>query len=191
MPIEVRRMGTDALPTYSEISISFQVESIFRIEARERGLAGIELREERVTHPYVKDYDAVRGEGPTHWIKKFDMSHWGIFLAFEEERHVGGAIVAPGAYIGDLDKEFAQLFDIRVHPEARRHGIGTRLLRHAADWARQYGCKHLKIETQNTNVPACRFYAKQGCELGNIDRYAYAAYPESAHETRLVWYLEL
>lgn len=191
MSIEIRQMGTDALPLYSEIPISFQVESVYRVKARESGLAGIELREERVTHPYIKDYDAVRGEGPTRWLEKWDLSNWGIFIAFEEERHVGGAIVAPGAYVGDLDKRFAQLFDIRVHPEARQHGIGIRLLRHAADWARQCGCKHLKIETQNTNVPACRFYAKQGAELGNIDQYAYTAYPEIAHETRLVWYLEL
>jgi len=191
MSVEIRQVGTDALPRYSEIPISFQVESIFRIETRESGLAGIELHEEKVINPYIKDYDAVRGEGPTRWLKRFDMSNWGIFMAFEEGRHVGGTIVAPGAYIGDLDKEFAQLFDIRVHPEVRRRGIGTRLLQHTADWVRHLKCKYLKIETQNTNVPACRFYARQGCELGNIDRYAYTAYPESVHEIRLVWYLEL
>ena len=141
-----------------------------------------------MAHPYVKDYDAASGEGPTRWLKRFDMSNWGI--AFIEERPIGGSIVAPGAYVGDMDKRFAQLFDIRVHPEMRRQGIGTGLLQHAADWARRYGCKHLKIETQNTNVPACRFYAGQGCELGHIERFAYISHPEIEHETRLVWYLE-
>ena len=191
MSIEIRQVGTDALPRYSEIPISFRVESIFRIETRESGLAGIELHEEKVINPYIKDYDAVRGEGPTRWLKIFDMSNWGIFMAFEEGRHVGGTVVAPGAYISDLDNKFAQLFDIRVHPEVRHLGIGTRLIQHTADWVRHLGYKYLKIETQNTNVPACRFYASQGCELGNIDRFAYAAYPEIAHEIRLLWYLEL
>lgn len=191
MSVEIHQLGIDALARYSEIPISLQVESVFCVDTKENGLSGIELHEEKIARPYIKDYDAVRGEGPTRWLKKFDMSHWGIFVAFQEEQHVGGTVVAPGAYVGDLDKRFAQLFDIRVHPEARRRGIGTRLLRQAVDWARQCGCKYLKIETQNTNVPACKFYAKQGCKLGSIDVYAYTGYPESEHEARLVWYLKL
>jgi ribosomal protein S18 acetylase RimI-like enzyme len=189
--IETVQANIDNLSHYSEVPISFLVESVFRVGPIEKGLVGIELREEKVDRPYVKDYDALRGEGPTRWLKRFDMSGWGIFMAFIEERHVGGAIVAPGLYVGDLDKRFAQLFDIRIHPETRRHGIGTGLLRHVADWARQHECQQLKIETQNTNVPACRFYAKQGCKLGHIERYAYIGHPEIEHETRLVWYLEL
>jgi len=49
----------------------------------------------------------------------------------------------------------------------------------------------LKVETQNINVPGCRFYAKQGCELGAIHRYGYAGCPDIAHEAMLFWYLEL
>ncbi len=90
-------MGIDALPRYSKIPISFQVESVLRVDTKENGLAGIELHEEKIARLYVKDYDVVKGEGPTRWLKKFDMSHWGIFMAFQEEQHVGGTIVAPGA----------------------------------------------------------------------------------------------
>ena len=49
----------------------------------------------------------------------------------------------------------------------------------------------MKIETQNVNVPACRFYAQQGCHLGAILRYGYAGCPEVAHEAMLLWYLDL
>ncbi|UCB43449.1 MAG: GNAT family N-acetyltransferase [Dehalococcoidales bacterium] len=181
----------DTLSRYSEVPISFLVESVFRVEPEEKGLAGITLREEKIARPYVKDYDAARGEGPTRWLKRFDMSGWGILMAFIEDRHVGGAIVVLGGSIDNLDKRFAQLFDIRIHPDMRRRGTGASLLQHVADWARQYGCEQLKIETQNTNVPACRFYAGQDCELWHIERYAYIGYPESEHETRLVWYLKL
>ncbi len=38
------------------------------------------------------------------------------------------------------------------------------------------------------NVPACRFYAKQGCVLGAIDRYAYPDHPD---EVQLLWYKEI
>ena len=65
------------------------------------------------------------------------------------------------------------------------------LFRHAADWTRCKGFRLLKIETQNINLPACRFYLKQGCRLGEINRYAYATDPEVAHEVMLVWYLDL
>jgi hypothetical protein len=37
-------------------------------------------------------------------------------------------------------------------------------------------------------VPACRFYARQGCELRGIHRGMYAAFPE---ELQLLWYYDL
>jgi len=46
----------------------------------------------------------------------------------------------------------------------------------------------LKVETQNINVPACRFYEKQGCHLSSINRNAYKAFPE---EVELIWSLAL
>ena len=48
----------------------------------------------------------------------------------------------------------------------------------AEEWALARGCGQLKVETQNVNVPACRFYAAQGCELGVIDRFAYPRLPK-------------
>jgi hypothetical protein len=44
------------------------------------------------------------------------------------------------------------------------------------------------VETQNINVPACRFYAAQGCELRGIHPNTY---PELPHEVQLLWYLDL
>jgi hypothetical protein len=49
----------------------------------------------------------------------------------------------------------------------------------------------MKIETQNVNVAACRFYASMGCELGAINRYGYAGVPAVAHEAMLLWYYKL
>jgi len=65
------------------------------------------------------------------------------------------------------------------------------LFQNTADWARRHGCKRLKIETQNVNVPACRFYVRQGCELGIIHRYGYVGHPQVEHEVMLVWYFSL
>ena len=88
-------------------------------------------------------------------------------------------------------KDLAVLWDIRVHPDRRRSGIGTQLFKHAVKWAQSRGCTQLKIETQNINVPACEFYVKQGCHLGEINRYGYAGHQDVQHEVMLIWYLDL
>jgi len=77
-----------------------------------------------------------------------------------------------------------------VHPNHRRSRIGTALFIEAVKWSKERNCKYLKAETQNVDVPACRFYARQGCLLGEIDRFAYSA-PQVAHEAMLIWYLDL
>lgn len=62
------------------------------------------------------------------------------------------------------------------------------LFRAVEDWVRDRNCRLLKVETQNTNVPACRLYRRMGCTLASIDRVAYADLPA---ETQLVWIKEL
>ena len=78
------------------------------------------------------------------------------------------------------------LSDLRVHPDYRDRGIGRELFQAAVRWGKERGCKLLKVETQNINVPACRFYARQGCVLGSVNRFAYPDLPE---EVELVWVL--
>ena len=104
-----------------------------------------------------------------------------------EEEHVGGAVIAlkvPGAEMFVERDYCAVLWDIRVAPKFREHGIGAALFRMAEEWARTRDCRQLVVETQNTNVPACRFYADQGCELTAINRQAYPGLPD---EIQLVW----
>ncbi len=194
MPIRIEEVGVDRLVHYAEIPIAFKVESMFNVDLVNNGLGGFRFREEKVESPYIKDYDAYEDGGPERWHKRFDTSHWGFFLAYEGNPHVGGATIAfntRGVHMLGGRKDLAVLWDIRVHPDFRRRCIGTKLFSHAADWSRERGCKQLKIETQNVNVPACRFYAKQGCHLAEVDRYAYARHPAVAHEVLLIWYLDL
>jgi GNAT superfamily N-acetyltransferase len=86
-------------------------------------------------------------------------------------------------------KDLAVLWDIRVCPEYR--GAGIPLFRYAAEWSRKRGCTQLKIETQNVNVPACRFYQRMGAYLGEIHRFGYAGIPSVSHEVMLNWYFDL
>ncbi len=193
MEIASLPVTNEVLADYAKIPASFEVRSRLSLELLNDGLGGIALHEEDVSPHYLKDYDALETEEMTRWTRNFDTSRWVLFLAREGELLVGGATVAfrsPGVFMLGGRDDIAVLWDIRVHPEHRRSGIGSALLVEAARWSKERDCKHLKIETQNTNLPACRLYLKQGCRLGEINRFAYTD-PRVSHETMLVWYLGL
>lgn len=197
MAVEIREVGPDMLGRYGRIPFTFRAESVLRVDEIDGGLGGLALTEERLAEPYVKDYDEDPTERPAGWPERFDVSNWLFLMALDGGEPVGGAAVAvrtPGLHMLAGRDDLAVLWDIRVHPDHRRRGIGTALLDRAAAWARGQGCTQLKIETQNVNIPACRFYASRGCHLGGIDRHAYAGYtrdPRIAREVMLLWYLEL
>lgn len=178
-----------ALAEYEKIPISFSVESHFRVELRgENGLGGMKLIEERVA-PYVKNYDADADYRPSRWSKRFDISGWGILSAFDgENRRVGGAAIAWNTpeveMLGGL-RDLGCLWDLRVRPDYRQRGVGHQLFARAVEWLRERNARRLLVETQNINVPACRFYARQGCALGAVNRYAY---DENLNEIQLLWY---
>ena len=84
--------------------------------------------------------------------------------------------------------DLAVIWDLRVAPEMRRVGVGRELLIAAERWAEERGCRQLKVETQNINVPACRLYANQGFIVDSIDE---CAYPELPGEIQIIWSKDL
>ncbi len=179
------------LPEYAQIPISFEVRTVFDLELPQGGLGGIHFHE-RPVPPYIKDYDLLGS--PLTWPLEFDLQNWGLFLALDGDLPLGGAAVAwntNGVHLLEGHIDLSVLWDIRVVPAMRGKGIGTLLFEHAADWSKARGCKLMKIETQNVNVNACRFYAARGARLGDIRRFAYRHEPSVAHEAQLNWYLEL
>lgn len=188
--LRILEIGPERLPEYASISITVLITSVFALDLQDGGLEGVRFREEVVV-PYIKDYDR-DGGSPVTWPQQFYIDNWGLFLALQDDQPVGAAAVAwntNGVNMLEGRRELAVLWDIRVDPRHRREGIGAALFRRAADWARARGCTRLKIETQNINVAACRFYRRMGCELGTIHRHAYA--PPLDHEVQLNWYLDL
>jgi len=177
------------LPEYANIPIAFKVSLIFDVTVTDNDVSRIVLTEHALEHPYLKDYDTI--ESPVSWPNRFDMTNWAIFAARTEDQVVGGAIVAfdtPGLEMLEDRRDLALLWDLRVSPVVRNQGVGSALFRAAQNWARERGCQRLQVETQNINVPACRFYASQGCAIGSVDR---SAYPELADEIQLIWHKDL
>jgi GNAT superfamily N-acetyltransferase len=191
MELRIEVEPIDRLDEHALVQIAFTVERVLAVSLEGSGLGGIRLSETGVDVTWVKDYDLIKGEGPTRWPKRFDTSNWGLIAAYENTERVGGAVIAvntAGAHMLDSAPGTAVLWDLRVSPAHRASGVGSALFGAAEDWCRQRHYRHLMVETQNVNVPACRFYARVGCRLVAIDTRAYAELPD---EARLVWSKDL
>lgn len=171
------------------ISIAFAVRSVLEIEPDLRG--GFRLSEREVEAPYEKDYDAIGGNRPEDWLARFDTRAWGLLLAEEEAEVIGACLLAwntPGVDMLEGRSDLAVLWDLRVQPMWRGKGVGTALFQAALAWAKERGARELKVETQNNNVPAVRFYLRMGCKLKSVIP---AAYPEFPAESMLLFYVRL
>jgi GNAT superfamily N-acetyltransferase len=173
MRVEVSEESAANLEDYARIRMSFEVRHVLDVTT---------FSETKLDVPYLKDYDEI--ENPLLWPQSFDTSNWGVLVARADGTRVGGAIVV----LLEDRTDIAVLWDIRVATEARAQGVGSALFSAAEKWALTRGCRRLNVETQNINVPACRFYAKQGCILEAANAFAY---PELPDEVQMLWYKEL
>src|SRR5690242_16098483 len=104
MSLDIREeaLTPAALSEHAAISIAFAVDRILEVRLLDGGLGGLTLAESAVTDPYAKDYDAIAGEGPQSWPRRFDVSNWGLIAARRDGASVGGAVIAsrtPGLHM--------------------------------------------------------------------------------------------
>jgi streptothricin acetyltransferase len=191
LAINITEEPMTALGDYGRVPIAFEVDRILDVVVRHDGLDGYVLSERRLEVPYIKDYDAIEGEGPNTWATRFDLSTWGLMTAHVEGQRVGGAVIAfntPDVTMLEGRRDLSALWDIRVSSATRGQGVGSALFRAVETWCTARGCRRLKIETQNINVAACRFYERQGCVLEGVNHFAYRERPD---EIQLLWYKDL
>jgi len=191
MDLQICEESVTTLSEQARISIAFEYDTILELTIAEAGLGGFLLSKRRLGHAQRKDYDEIDGDSPTIWAERFDVSNWGYIVARSQGNRIGGAVIAFDSLnveILEKRRDLAVLWDIRVDPAFRGHGVGAALFHAVENWASERKCVRLKIETQNINLAACKFYARQGCTLGAINRYAY---PERMHEIQMLWYKDL
>ena len=142
--------------------------------------------------PYVKDLSVY--ERATEYAQTFDISSWRFYMAFDGSVPVAAMTIAgttDGMHMLYGRKDACVLWDIRVADAYKHKGIGQKLLDMGLIRAREDGYSQMIIECQNNNVPACRFYRKQGAVLSKIDMYAYYLDPDAKKEVQFIWYLDL
>lgn len=172
--------GAEAYSDHAAISIGFATNSRLDVGVLADGRI-VEVAME----PRVKDYD-LAGETPAALAERFDVSGWGLVAAYLDGRRVGGLIVArdcPAYNLLEGRSDLAHIVDLRVEPVLRGHGIGRALMGRAESWARERGCCEIRVETQDINVAACRFYSACGFRFMEANPDAY----DGLDEIQLIW----
>ncbi|WP_336771940.1 GNAT family N-acetyltransferase [Paenibacillus sp. MMO-58] len=132
--------------------------------------------EESFSEPYLKQYE--NDEIDDSYMKDPDKA---VFFYYADHQCIG-RIKLRSNWNG-----FALVEDIGVSASKRTQGIGTRLLEKAVEWAKQRNQIGLMLETQDVNLSACRFYARNNFTIGGVDTMLYSKF-SAAHEKAVFWY---
>lgn len=131
---------------------------------------------EKLSEPYIKKY-----EDDEFDISYIEEKEKAVFLYYIENNCIG-RIKIRSNWNG-----YALIEDIAVTNENRKNGVGTALLKEAMKWAKENNLCGLMLETQDINVSACRFYAKNQFVIGSVDTMLYSNLP-TANEMAIFWY---
>lgn len=180
--VDLRVESVTDLGEYAGIPSVYESKSVYDVT----WVSGThELVERAILKPFRKNYDEV--ESPCAWPSELRHTESVLVSAFFGGQRVGGIIVAtavPGLLTWVNEPSLAVLWDLRVTPVHRRKAVASSLLGAAEVWARGRGCTAIRVETQNTNVGACKFYMHNGFNLQSV---RYGAYPQLPEEVELIW----
>lgn len=99
--------------------------------------------------------------------------------------YVDGGLVALAVTEPQTWNNTLMIWHFQVHGDHRRKGYGEALLRYVCRRAAEKGFRAVTLETQNTNVPAIRFYLRCGFEIEGIDASFYSNNESGEEEVAL------
>ncbi|GAP13500.1 acetyltransferases [Longilinea arvoryzae] len=162
--IEIRPLEQLDRPRLREIMAGYtstQRYAARKQESDRRTVIALEL--EPLAAPHVRNY----------WecLSEDDLKRYEGFLAegFSLGAYRNGAWI--GVALAEVQgwNRVLSVWELHVHPDHRRQGIGRRLLDELAVRASALGLRALTVETQNTNVAAIHFYRQAGFSIEGID----------------------
>jgi ribosomal protein S18 acetylase RimI-like enzyme len=86
--------------------------------------------------------------------------------------HDGNLVAFAISEVNDWNRSL-RIWEFQVKQEYRHQGIGRALMEKVVTRAAEGGFRIVVLETQNTNVPAVRFYRKMGFALEALDLSLY------------------
>jgi ribosomal protein S18 acetylase RimI-like enzyme len=180
--IELRPLTVDDLPNLPQIRPTYKTETTYVLE---KTGAGCEVGWRLIERERPFDKGALYDFGPEQ------QAQIGARLARPDGAYQCVA-VSDGRLVGLLDVEIqpwnntALLWNLMIDLDYRRQGLGRRLWHRALNFARQAEARAIMIETQNTNVAACKFYAEMGCQLIGLNEVLYTNNGQES-EVALFW----
>jgi len=186
--IRIRPMTEQDIPRLAAIRPGFVSPTTLVVEKDGDGLAvGWRLAERPLPEPYDKgdgyDFDQTERRHILARLRKGD----GLHLVIESE----------GALVGMLDvapeewNNTAWIWNLMLDTSVRGQGLGRELFRRTVTWARRQGFRAVVLETQTNNVPACKFYARMGCQIEGIREAYYSNDDMARGEVAIFWIYRL
>lgn len=108
-----------------------------------------------------------------------------VFLAYLDGAVAGRVVLSVGW------NRDTWIDDIAVDKRSRRAGVGRALMDQTVAWTIMRGLSGMRGETQNNNVPACKFCEACGFHLGGFDCDLYRGLDLETTEVALFWYRHL
>ena len=175
MQIIIRAIDKDILQDLNKCDATFTADSKLVLRAEngviQYSVITVEPRQKRIRFD-EKDYPS--------YISNPNKT---IYFAYVDGQLAGqiGVIKYWNAY--------AWIDDFVMDLHFRRLGIGRALMQRVVNWAKVRHLPGIMLETQDINVPACRFYENFGFRLYGFDTYLYKGLNPHTDEIALYWYL--
>lgn len=171
--INLRPLQPDDIPNLPQIRPTYTSPTILGLDKSGDGLEiGWRLVERVLPQPFDKgtlyDFDEVAQAEIRARLARPDETYQRLAVDEETERLIGLLEVEIQVW-----NDTAMLWNLMIDLAYRGQGLGRRLWHRAVEFAQQAEVRALMIETQNTNVPACKFYARMGCQLIGINELYY------------------
>jgi GNAT superfamily N-acetyltransferase len=175
MEISIRKMDKDTIQDANKCDAAFTVDSKLVLRAED----GVVSYQVVSVKPYQKRY-VFEERDYSAYISNPDKI---VYFAYANDQLAGQINVAKHW------NAYAWIDDFAVNPLFRGHGVGRALMQKAVDWTKEKNLPGIMLETQDVNVPACRFYQNFGFKLHGFDTYLYKGLNPSTDEIALYWYL--
>ena len=142
---------------------SYTTDRVWQMEVREENdVLMVNFRVARLPREIRVNYPRQGEDLAAGWRRRDG------FLVAEEQGRVAGYV----ALNAQVEYGFAWVGDLVVDQRWRRRGIGTALVRAAAQWGCDRGLMRLVVEVQTKNYPAIRFCQSRGLTYcGYNDHY--------------------
>ena len=160
--IEIKSLTEFDSARFRELGSGYASTSRYQVSKSENDSdTTISLNLVELETPYVKKWEST-SEQETSYSRVVEQ---GLSLGvYDEDKLVGIAIAEKQEWNRTL-----WVWEFHIDIEYRQRGLGRQLMERLAEIGKENGCRVIVCETQNTNVPAIRFYRNVGFEVSAID----------------------